>query len=273
MTEKNKNGMRDTYEIDLASLFYKMIKVIKRYYLIFSFFLLAGFGYSIYQHLGSKDNYETRYSIEIQEDSRTYVENIISDLNQLIKKNKKAAAEKINLPPNIMGKVISIELDPGANKNVKSKFICKHKFLSEPKLIGDSIIQYINNIPFFKERVQQQRLQFLKQIEEIEQKMIETDSLQEIFMLSYLKNNKVIYINQNETQASLREEKFNLLEEKNEIENKLMNIDIVYMVDAITLETEVTTIKYFAQVLISIILALMVILFIELYRLGKKQQQ
>jgi hypothetical protein len=265
----------NTYEIDLVALFIKVLNILRRNYLIIIFAVCLGIGFSLFKRFKKELAYETRYVMVAQRDDISYTADVINNLNDLIKTDRDKAAEQLKLSDTTMQKVkaVTFSFDAKDMKNVlvKTNLVCEHEFIKQPEKIGAAIEIYVNNIPYFKKRIQQEKEQLTGRIKEYESKIQETDSLQQIFMSAYLNNDKFIYINQEETQAALRQQELTLIAEKNELEKKLENLDILEIINHFTVNNDLSMVSIAGYIFLFLLFGFILIVFKELYRIARKR--
>ncbi len=266
---------KNIYEIDLVVLFSRILKILKRNYLIIIISIGLGIGFSFYKRIKKQVIYETRYVMVVQKDDLHVTTEIIENINDIVKTDKEVAAKKLGLTDTIIKKVLNIDfqIDEAATKDdmVKTNLVCEHMPIDSAALIGEAIEKYINEIPYFEKRITQEKIQLKNQIREYKNKIQETDSMQALFMDAYLKNDKMIYINPDETQASLRQQKLKLIEDKDELEKELENLNVLYIINHFTVNTELSVYSLAGYILLFFILGLIIIVLKELIRLAKNR--
>lgn len=265
-------------ETDLLDVVVKLYNVLKRNILIIIIALVLGGLYYGYQYYKQKDFYKSSFIVDIDNEYLAIAEDIFLDLNTLVKNNKPVASKKLGINPAVLKKIIDMEFkyEFPENESIETprvNFNIIHMPMDTIKTLENSIENYFNNIPYFKTRIKQRQLQIKQSIQEIEAKSKEADSLQKIFMESYLKNNKLIYINESQSQAMLQQFKLEMIEKKHELENELENVNILYIIESTTIKQKTSLEILASSVLIMLIMSLIVIFFIEINRFGRKKKK
>jgi hypothetical protein len=263
-------------ETDLLDVVVKLYNVLKRNILIIIIALVLGGLYYGYQYYKQKDFYKSSFIVDIDNEYLAIAEDIFLDLNTLVKNNKPVASKKLGINPSVLKKIIDMEFkyEFPENESIETprvNFNIIHMPMDTIKTLENSIENYFNNIPYFKTRIKQRQLQIKQSIQEIEAKSKEADSLQKIFMESYLKNNKLIYINESQSQAMLQQFKLEMIEKKHELENELENVNILYIIESTTTIKKASLKSLSNILLVMVVMDLFFIFFIEINRIGKKK--
>lgn len=265
-------------EIDLIVLFFKIYRLFKRYFLLLIIATLLGAGYSVYTKIRNNKIAESEYIIDINTGQLVVVSEIFNNLIDLLKTDKEGFAKKFETDIIDIDKIKEFEFvferpDQEVVGTISVNLTIKHMNYNKVDDLAENMINYINNIPYFAKKKERRIEHINEKIDEINLKIKETDSLQKIFIESYLMNNKLIYFNQDNSQTALQRQKLKLIEDRQGLENNLENVEIMYVVDSITRQYKQPLLSLAIFPVITFLLGFIVMVFKEINKLEKRNRK
>lgn len=258
----------------------KLYRVFKKYIVLIIILLTIGIGYSIYKQVKKEQLYETRIILKADIENISLIDEIFNNLNELIKKNKQKASIQLGVDIETCDKLKNLEFSfpeekmekvSGKYKTLEASLKLEHQLVEQVENLSRRFENYINHLPYLKKMTEKKANQLKQEIHEIQKKIEETDSIQSLYLKSYLLNNKLIYVNQDDLHASMNELKLELIKEKHKLELDLAQVNPVYFIDSITVKKSGDLISFIVYISGSLIVSLMIIFFIEVYRKEKKE--
>ncbi len=274
----NKSQSNST-QMDFLEFTIKLYRLFKKHIVLIIIFLTIGIGYSIYKQVKKEQLYNTRIIMKADIENIRLIDEIFNNLNELIKKNKQKASIQLGVDIKTCNKLKNLEFSfpeekmeklPDKYTTLEASLKLEHQLVEQVENLSRCFENYINHLPYLKQMTEKRANQLKQEIHEIQKKIKETDSIQSLYLKSYLLNNKLIYVNQDGLHASMNELKLELIKEKHKLELDLAQVNPVYFIDSITVKKSGDLISFIVYIGGSLIISLMIIFFIEVYRKEKK---
>lgn len=266
-------------QMDFLEFTIKLYRLLKKHIILIIIFFVIGTGFSIYKKIKKEQLYETRMIMKADIENINLIDKIFNNLNELIKKDNKKASTQLGIDIKTCKRLKELQFSfpeervekiPGKYKMLEASLRIDHQKLEQVTNLSMHFENYINKLPYLEQMAEKRKFQLKQEIIEIQKKIEETDSIQNLYLESYLRNNKLIYVNQNDLHASMYKLKLQLIKKKHKLELDLAQVNPVYFVDSITITKSENFISFIVYICGSLIISFIIIFFIEIYRKEKR---